>query len=239
MYCKLSLPDKFVLILPEDIPLTKHRKVLGYYTEFKNAIASEQFYPIEPYGIQILKEWFWIIDLIGKEIAPDIQWQSILPPELYRFFIAKIKKVDGNKIIVSRSELEILLGFTDKEIPEAPLELEKTPLVEPLSTDDVLLDITTITLLNFKQGYQLLQTHSLSQLIKMNEYANALQEKAQKEAEAKHSGEQFQKGKIGRPPSSLELPEKVKITSQMKAIADKVKKKGIPIPTINNDQDSN
>ncbi|MDJ0574492.1 MAG: hypothetical protein QNJ65_04925 [Xenococcaceae cyanobacterium MO_234.B1] len=213
MYCKLSLQDKFVLIFSEDIPLTKHRKVLGYYTEFKNAIASEQFYPIEPYGIQILKDWFWIINLIGKEIAPDIQWQNILPTELYRFFIAKVEKVDGNKIIVGRSELEILLGFTDKdtsveEIPEAPLELE----VEPLSTDDVLLDITTITLLNFKHGYQLLQTHSLSQLIKINEYANALQEKAQKEAEAKHSTEQHQKGKIGRPSSSSELPEKVKMT---------------------------
>jgi hypothetical protein len=217
--------ERFALVFPEQIPLSKYRIVIGYYEEFKKAIALD-FYPLER-GYSQIEKWMWLLNLIGQEIDPNIDWHDIEYADLYAFFIASIEVVEGKSPTLSHSNLEKLLGFEDDKAERGESKSASTPTSELITTGDILLDVATATLLNFKQGFSLLSNYSLNQLLQMNKYANALQEKASKEAEEKYNDK---KTNSFAPPPVLAPQALDPMTA---SIVEKIEKKGISVPKRN------
>ena len=235
---KLRYNDgRFVMVFEEDLPLAKHRLVHSYLQEFSRSLKNKKVYPINPHGIAIIEENRWLINFIGNIINSEILWDEVLTEDLYSFFVVNFDE-EGNQL---NCRLGNLLGFVEPtksqesaEIPETSNENSK---VADLSTGDILLDVEAMTLMTFKRGAELIQTHSLAQLVAMNKFAGDCMERARKEAE-KEAKDQAE-DKTGKVDTKIDtkvepappLPQaSAEFRQNKEAIANNLIKMGVAVP---------
>lgn len=235
---KIRVYQTFFLILPENIPFIKHRIISSYYNELKLIINNvKTVYPFEPYGKQLLIDNQWLCTTIGKLINSEVNWELANLEDLYYFFVLRI---EGKHI--KPSHLDLFLGISDKILnPEESEEVnsENAEIVEAakeeselITTGDILLDVAASTLLNFKQGYKLLEEYSLPQLLAINKFASDSMTRAREEAkkEAESDKKVKHKFKVTPPKPAPQLVEDRSFVENKAKIADKIKAAGIPMP---------